>query len=243
MSSRWKFVFDSRDGTLKDDETKKLVRQNAMLSFRRNERLQRIQKIQSTRKEHLHHSLELIRPLSRGLQDTKHTRLPLFTRVGTGTEIDPFLTTLLHTQYDADRLFSHCTVLYFCLKSKKLILIEVALNICPILHPLGNDLNQNPIYISLCCNALTDPLLLTSVLHHSSVHLDLKSQQTTSSRTLRYKGEFLRVLKTRLNSVTDASDDSTIGAVSLMAATGVSKTPPSADSYSRTECRVTEHLK
>lgn len=67
-----------------------------------------------------------------------------------------------------------------------------------------------------------DEGLLSALLFHAAVHLDLVRNQPRSSTTLYYRGETLRNLRLRLKSSTGAVSDSTIVMVGFIAATGVS---------------------
>lgn len=67
-----------------------------------------------------------------------------------------------------------------------------------------------------------DDGLISALLFHAAVHLDLVRNQPRSSTTLYYRGETLRKLRLRLKSGTDAVSDTTIMMVGFIASTGVS---------------------
>jgi hypothetical protein len=82
-------------------------------------------------------------------------------------------------------------------------------------------LAHNPIYAIWGRNALADPVLLTAVLFHSGIHMDLLKNQSMSTLTLYHQGEFIQLLNKRLEDPDNATNDSTIAAVALVAASGV----------------------
>jgi hypothetical protein len=114
MDSQWQFVASTGDGKSTDAKTRKIVRANAMRAFRRNERLQRMKSTQLAHirnedgSSHSSGSSSLGKPSFETLEAHRRAPSPLGERMGTGIELDPFLTTMLHTQQEADRLFTHC---------------------------------------------------------------------------------------------------------------------------------------
>ena len=88
--------------------------------------------------------------------------------------------------------------------------------------PLARNLAQNPISTIWVRNALSDPVLLSALLFHSAAHLDVMNGGTLSATTLHHLGECIRQLNTQLRRPEEATSDSTIAAVGIVAATGVS---------------------
>ena len=88
--------------------------------------------------------------------------------------------------------------------------------------PLAPNLSQNPISTIWARNALADPVLLSALLFHSAAHLDVVRGGPLSAATLHHLGECIRQLNTQLQRPEEATSDSTIAAVGLVAATGVS---------------------
>jgi hypothetical protein len=121
MDSKLQFIFSTGEKTSSDAKTRKAVRVNAMRSFRRNERLQRMRAIQPNQDEaqnkdansHTHEPAGLNKANFQDPRVYGNSQSLMLQRIGTGIELDPFLTTILHTQYDADRLFTHCTYSHF----------------------------------------------------------------------------------------------------------------------------------
>ena len=66
-------------------------------------------------------------------------------------------------------------------------------------------------------NALADPLILSAILYHASVH-----RNRYNAATLFHHGETVRQIAQRLDDPDHTASDSTIAAVALLAATGVS---------------------
>lgn len=91
----------------------------------------------------------------------------------------------------------------------------------PKLQPTGSGQAYNPFSRLFHYKSLMDEGLLSALLFHAAVHLDLVRGRPRSPTTLYYRGETLRNLRLRLRSATDAVSDTTIVMVGFIAATGV----------------------
>jgi hypothetical protein len=95
--------------------------------------------------------------------------------------------------------------------------LPVVYDIATEIQPLGRDVSKNPFSIVFARNALADPIVLSALLYHASVHLNSRS-----AATLFHQGETIRQLAQRLENPTEPASDSIIATVGLLAATGVS---------------------
>ena len=66
-----------------------------------------------------------------------------------------------------------------------------------------------------------DPVVFESALFHSGVYSDRAHNRPWSESTLYHRGETIRLLNERLSSGGASTDESTIAAVGLLAASGV----------------------
>ena len=87
--------------------------------------------------------------------------------------------------------------------------------------PLARNLAQNPISTIWVRNALSDRVLLSALLFHSAAHLDIAHSRSLSTTTHQHLGECIRQLNAQLQRSEEATSDSTIAAVGIVAATGV----------------------
>lgn len=121
-----------------------------------------------------------------------------------------------------------CQVLYYACASSQgdsgfianaaLVLRDVG----PKLQPTGSSEVYNPFSRLFHLKSLMDDGLLSALLFHAAVHMDLVKGQIRSPTMLHYRGETLKHLRLRLESSTNAVSDATIVMVAFIAATGVS---------------------
>jgi hypothetical protein len=103
----------------------------------------------------------------------------------------------------------------------------------PELDPLSTK-GKNHLSTEWSYHALMDPVVFESTMFHSSVSLDRAHNRPWSASTLYHRGETIRLLNERLSSGEASTDDSTIAAVGLFAASGVRLNNSSQDSLELT---------
>lgn len=127
MVQDWQFVSSQPSGSVSNPKARKLVRENAMRSFRRKQRLLRVAEFQQQRVEqatseagflpvsvagtvsHLAGMQENLPP-DEDQDERAFTMLKLSTSLesGPGAALDPFHSTAMYSSNDAPRLFMHC---------------------------------------------------------------------------------------------------------------------------------------
>lgn len=94
--------------------------------------------------------------------------------------------------------------------------------LAPMLLPLGNNNERNPVTAEWGYRALTSSILLSATLYHCSVHLDRISRRRWTKITLYHRGEVIRLINERLSS-SEPIDENLIAAVALVGGAGVSR--------------------
>ncbi|RDW87756.1 hypothetical protein BP5796_03450 [Coleophoma crateriformis] len=115
--------------------------------------------------------------------------------------VDPFGCSALDTQPGNHRLYKHFTSV-----------------VAPALHPL--DVGSNESDTTFAHQALYDPGLLQSLLFHSSVHLDGLYERPWGKDTLMHQSQCIDHINQNMTDYNVATSDSSIAAVSMMAAAG-----------------------
>jgi hypothetical protein len=131
MSPPWQFVFSQRDGSVGIPGTRKLVREHAMRSFRRRQRLQEIEKfrhaqiqakvgddvssqvdsaawIAGTTSHRASLQGKVLQERLDELGSALHDEETALVKSGPGIALDPFHQTAMYNHHDAPRLFMHC---------------------------------------------------------------------------------------------------------------------------------------
>ena len=123
MPTEWQFVPTTGDGKVRDRHAKKLVRSAAMRTFRRNERLERISKLDaaefktsSSLKRQVSTSVDRQAGWPSGIDTTteqEHSDLQLqwiatIVDIGPSVAFDPFVSTTLYSNRDYIKLFVRC---------------------------------------------------------------------------------------------------------------------------------------
>ncbi|KAF2471677.1 uncharacterized protein BDR25DRAFT_342371 [Lindgomyces ingoldianus] len=221
MSSKnWQFVSTNGGGKADDEQSRRIIRENAMRDFRRSERLARMKEFEKqkqaqsgtehasthrdadamanrNREQQAHHDQEVV---LRGCFDRSWEIMSL---KGPGLGFDPFTSTVLPDHHDSQQLFHHFVH-----------------RIAPKLQPVGSNLSRISINYFLARQILEDSGLLSTVLFHAGLHTDALSGKLWSAPTLYHHGETVRILNERLRSPQNAISDSSVAMVGFLAASG-----------------------
>ncbi|KAH8660714.1 hypothetical protein BGZ60DRAFT_433574 [Tricladium varicosporioides] len=92
--------------------------------------------------------------------------------------------------------------------------------LAPMLLPLGNNNERNPVTSEWGYRALTSPIFLSATLYHCSVHLDRINRRPWTEVTLYHRGEAIRLISEQL-STSEPIDENLIAAVALVGGAGV----------------------
>ncbi|KAF2114419.1 hypothetical protein BDV96DRAFT_96608 [Lophiotrema nucula] len=202
------FVSSSGCVKIKDEETRKLVRENAMRAFRKRERLARVQEYQQTQAKaresykdaEASHDLGWSKSHQEALSTGQSSAIDLIREPG--HTFDPFASTVLPERHRGPQLFWH-----------------FANELAPKLQPTGKTFNSVNAYFTLF--ALSDSGLLSTILFHSGLHLDSfldKTDQSWSRETLHHRGESIKEMSSRLAYEDAAVSDASIAAVGFLSA-------------------------
>lgn len=96
----------------------------------------------------------------------------------------------------------------------------MARNCLPIDRGAGND--NNPIRTVFIPLAMSDAVFFQATTTYAAVHLDMLHRSQNQTKTLTNKAQAIRMIKERLRSNENALSNSTIGAISMLAALEVS---------------------
>ena len=131
MAPAWQFVSSQRDGSTSIPEARKLVREHAMRSFRRRQRLQEMERFRHKQMQveasddrpsevnstaciagtTCHRAYMQGKVLQEGQDEfgsALHDEQPALVKSGPGTALDPFHQTALYNHHHAPCLFMHC---------------------------------------------------------------------------------------------------------------------------------------
>ncbi|KAH7402183.1 hypothetical protein DE146DRAFT_457598 [Phaeosphaeria sp. MPI-PUGE-AT-0046c] len=202
----WQFV--PVDQNKERKVAQRVVRQAAMKDFRRSERLARTKAHMAMQAERQDVDRDSSQPDFRkaGPRELMLAAQGTIGRMpGKGKNfVDPFCLTALPDRQDAPVLLLH-------------LLRDVG----PKLQPSGSGDSYNPFSRLFAYKSFMDDGLLSALLFHAAVHLDIVRNQPRSPTTMYYRGQTLRNLRLRLKSATDAVSDTTIVMVGFIAATGI----------------------
>ncbi|KAF2009113.1 hypothetical protein BU24DRAFT_415457 [Aaosphaeria arxii CBS 175.79] len=211
MSKQFQFILAANDAKSKK-ENARVIRMAAMRTFRRNQRFSLVNEYTADR--HKKHGCVCSQsPGSSNQTGEDSSDISLNSEadwslgfrwratlvdIGPIVAFDPFVSTTLQSTHEYIELFT-----------------RFVYTTSVVIQPLGKDVTKNPFSVIFARNALADPLILTAILYHTSVHYDRHS-----SATLIYYNETVRQLAQRLGNSDQIADDSTIAAAGLLAATG-----------------------
>ncbi|KAL9118670.1 MAG: hypothetical protein Q9187_004783 [Circinaria calcarea] len=88
--------------------------------------------------------------------------------------------------------------------------------LAPDMLPTATGQENCPFRTIFVRQALTDQCLFNAVLFLAAYHIDSLCERTVSQATLSYRGETIRLINAKLRSLEQAISDSTIGAVALL---------------------------
>ena len=89
--------------------------------------------------------------------------------------------------------------------------------------PIDNGRDENPLRTILLPLIMTDPILFQASTSFAAVHLDLITKHKSQPKTLLDKSKTIYMVNLRLQCPDQATADSTIGAVAILAAMEVSE--------------------
>lgn len=81
----------------------------------------------------------------------------------------------------------------------------------------GSAKDNNPLRTIWMPLIMTDPVLFQATANFAAVHLDILQGRPNQPSTLRLKTETINMINLKLRSAQEATNDSTIGAVALLA--------------------------
>ena len=89
--------------------------------------------------------------------------------------------------------------------------------------PIDNGKDDNPLRTILIPFIMTDPMLFQATTNFAAVHLDFIRGRRNQPRTLSEKSKTIYMVNLRLQCPDQATTDSTIGAVAMLAAMEVNQ--------------------